>query len=30
VLDLTPMRTGGAPEVVRDGAGDWRALGLEA
>jgi tRNA threonylcarbamoyl adenosine modification protein (Sua5/YciO/YrdC/YwlC family) len=30
VLDLTPMRTGGAPEVVRAGAGDWRALGLEA
>ena len=29
VLDLTPMRTGGAPEVVRDGGGDWRALGID-
>jgi tRNA threonylcarbamoyl adenosine modification protein (Sua5/YciO/YrdC/YwlC family) len=30
VLDLTTMQTGGAPQVVRDGAGDWRALGVES
>jgi tRNA threonylcarbamoyl adenosine modification protein (Sua5/YciO/YrdC/YwlC family) len=30
VLDLTTMQTGGAPQVVRDGAGDWRALGIES
>jgi tRNA threonylcarbamoyl adenosine modification protein (Sua5/YciO/YrdC/YwlC family) len=30
VLDLTAMQTGGAPQVVRDGAGDWRALGIES
>ena len=28
VIDLTPMRTGGAPEILREGAGDWRRLGL--
>ena len=30
VLDLTTRQTGGAPQVVRDGAGDWRALGIES
>jgi tRNA threonylcarbamoyl adenosine modification protein (Sua5/YciO/YrdC/YwlC family) len=30
VLDLTTMQTGGAPQVLRDGAGDWRALGIES
>ena len=29
-LDLTTMQTGGAPQVLRDGAGDWRALGIES
>jgi tRNA threonylcarbamoyl adenosine modification protein (Sua5/YciO/YrdC/YwlC family) len=28
VLDLTPMGEGGDPEVIREGAGDWVALGL--
>ncbi|WP_295857273.1 L-threonylcarbamoyladenylate synthase [uncultured Xylophilus sp.] len=30
VIDLTPMGTGGDPTIVRQGAGDLRALGLSA
>ena len=28
VIDLTPMRTGEAPDIMRKGAGDWTSLGL--
>ena len=28
VVDLTPMGTGGDPEVVREGRGSLQALGL--
>ena len=28
VIDLTPMRTGEAPEILREGGGDWTRLGL--
>ncbi len=29
-LDLTPMGTGGDPEVVREGRGSLQALGLRS
>jgi tRNA threonylcarbamoyl adenosine modification protein (Sua5/YciO/YrdC/YwlC family) len=28
VIDLTPMRIGEAPEILREGGGDWTRLGL--
>jgi len=28
VIDLTPMCTGEAPEILREGGGDWTRLGL--